>query len=182
MRLAYQRYSGPRGFTTDDFLGVVREVGGADVASWLSRVVSTTEELDYAEALSWFGVEFSKEPRRQNPDEPREEKAFLGASTRNDAGRLVVMEIKRGTPAFDAGVSVDDEIVAIDGFRVAPDGLDTRLEQYRPGDSATLTIARRARLLQIPVKFGAEPENQWHLRRVEKPSAEQTEHFAAWLH
>jgi hypothetical protein len=31
---------------------------------------------------------------------------------------------------------VDDEILAIDDYRVRADRLDNRLEQYRPGDKA----------------------------------------------
>ncbi|HSP34120.1 MAG TPA: PDZ domain-containing protein [Thermoanaerobaculia bacterium] len=180
MRLAYHRFSGPRGFTTEDFLGVVREIGGADVASWLNRAVSTAEDLDYADALSWFGLEFRKQPLRNDDDAP-EQKAYLGATTRADNGRLVVNEVRRETPAYESGLSVDDEILAIDGFRVPPDGLDARLEQYKEGDAATLTVARRGRLISIPVKFASEPENVWRLRRVEKPTEDPSAHFARWL-
>ena len=182
MRTAYQRFSGPRGFTTDDFVGVVREVGGADAASWLSHVISTTDELDYSDALSWFGLEFRKAKRRtDDDDEPKPEKAYLGFTARADSGRLLVTQVKRGTPAFDAGVNVDDEIIALDDYRVPPDGLDTRLEQYKAGDTAALVVARRGRLRTLPVKFAADPENVWKLHVVEKATPEQTRHFNRWL-
>jgi len=182
MRTAYQRYAGPRGFTTDDFVGVVRDLGGADVASWLNRVISTTEELDYNDALSWFGLEFTKQKKQLDEnDEPKPEKAYLGLTTKTDAGRLVVTQVKRGAPAFDAGVNVDDEIIAIDDYRVPPDGLDTRLEQYKAGDTASLVIARRGHLHNVPIKFAAEPENVWKLRVVEKPTAEQKVDFSRWV-
>ncbi len=181
MRTAYQRYAGPRGFTTEQFLGVVRDVSNAAVASWLERAVSTTEELDYADALSWFGLEFLKDkPAANDKDKPG--KAYLGLTTRNQNGRLVVMQVKRGTPAFDAGVNVDDEIVALDEYRIPPDGLDTRLEQYKAGNGAVLLVARRGRLRAIPVRFGTEPENTWKLRALEKPAPEQSQHFNRWLH
>ena len=35
---------------------------------------------------------------------------------------------------IDAGLNVDDEILAIDDVRVRADGLAARLEQYKPGD------------------------------------------------
>ncbi|MGZ8830388.1 MAG: hypothetical protein ACXW2Q_08425, partial [Thermoanaerobaculia bacterium] len=78
--------------------------------------------------------------------------------------------------------NVDDEILALDDDRIPPDGLDTRLEQYKPGDEASLTVARRGRLRAIPVKFVAEPENVWKLHVVEKPAPEQKQHFNRWLH
>ncbi|HEX9160580.1 MAG TPA: PDZ domain-containing protein [Thermoanaerobaculia bacterium] len=183
MRTAYQRYSGARGFTTEQFLDVVREIGGADAASWLNRTISTTEDLDYTDALSWFGLEFHKEKPKQDDtsDADKNPKAYLGFTTHNDGGRLVVTQVKRGTPAFDAGVNVDDEIIALDDYRIAPDGLDTRLQQYKAGDEGALIVARRGKLRTIPVKFAAEPENGWKLRVGEKATAEQVQHREAWL-
>ncbi len=180
MRTAYQRYAGPRGFTTEQFAGVVRDVSSAEVASWLSRAISTTDELDYGDALSWFGLEFRTDPKK--PDDDEKPAAYLGLTARNDSGRLVVTQVKRGTPAFDAGVNVDDEIIALDDYRIPPDGLDTRLHQYEAGDEAMLVMARRGRLWTIPVKFAAEPENAWKLHTVEKTSPEEAQHFNRWLH
>ena len=63
----------------------------------------------------------------------RNPRAWLGAETRNDSGRLLVSSVRRETPALAAGLNVDDEILAIDDVRVRADGLSARLEQYRPG-------------------------------------------------
>ena len=180
MRRAYQRYAGARGFTTEQFVDVVREISGAGVATWLDRAITTTDELDYRDALSWFGIELQKETK--NADDEKPVRAYLGLTTRVEGGRLLVTQVKSGTPAFDAGVNVDDELIALDDYRIPPDGFDTRLEQYKGGDEATLTVARRGRLRAIPVKFATEPENEWKLHTLEKPSTEQTQHFNRWLH
>ena len=71
--------------------------------------------------------------------------------------------MKRDTPAFGAGLNVDDEIVAIDQVRVRTDRLDERLEQYTPGDRISLLVARRDRLLSLNVVLGAEPPRTWRL-------------------
>ena len=39
-------------------------------------------------------------------DSSRAARAFIGGGTRNDAGRLVVTSVRRGTPAIDAGLNV----------------------------------------------------------------------------
>ena len=56
MRLAYQRYSGEKGFTAEQFRRTAEEVCGADLGAWFKRAISSTEELDYTEALDWFGL------------------------------------------------------------------------------------------------------------------------------
>ncbi len=80
-----------------------------------------------------------------------------------DAGRLVVSQIQRGTPAHDAGLNVDDEILAMNGFRVRADQLAVRLDQYKPGDKVALLVARRDQLLTLEAEFGAEPARQWRI-------------------
>ncbi|HMF15227.1 MAG TPA: hypothetical protein VKE94_23090, partial [Gemmataceae bacterium] len=59
MRLAYRRYSGAKGFTPEQFRKTTEEVAGVDLQAWFEKAVSSTEELDYAEALDWFGLRFA---------------------------------------------------------------------------------------------------------------------------
>ena len=59
MRLAYERYSGEKGFTAEQFRKTAEEVAGGDLRAWFKKAVGSTEELDYAEALDWFGLRFA---------------------------------------------------------------------------------------------------------------------------
>jgi predicted metalloprotease with PDZ domain len=59
MRLAYERYSGEKGFTADQFRQTAEEVAGVDLKAWFTKAITSTEELDYAEALDWFGLRFA---------------------------------------------------------------------------------------------------------------------------
>ena len=58
MRLALQRYGGSRGFTAEDFRRTASEVAGTDLSAWFARAVASTEELDYDQALDWYGLRF----------------------------------------------------------------------------------------------------------------------------
>jgi len=58
MRLAYQRYAGARGYTPEELQAVASEVAGADLRAWFHTALASTEELDYNEALEWFGLRF----------------------------------------------------------------------------------------------------------------------------
>jgi predicted metalloprotease with PDZ domain len=59
MRLAYQRYSGAKGFTPEQFRKTTEEVAGVDLQAWFKKSVGSTEELEYAQALDWFGLRFA---------------------------------------------------------------------------------------------------------------------------
>jgi predicted metalloprotease with PDZ domain len=60
MRLAYKRYSSARGFTPDEFQAAASEVAGSDLRPFFHSVLDTIEELDYREALDWFGLRFAE--------------------------------------------------------------------------------------------------------------------------
>lgn len=184
LRLAYERYSGERGYTTEDFHGVIREVAGTDLGPWLERAVGSTAELDYAEALEWYGLRFGEDEEEKaaaekEPEEPKA--AWLGADTEVQGGRLTVTVVKRGTPAAEAGVNVGDEILALGDYRIPPEGLDDRLKAYRPGEKSTLLVARRERLVALPVTLGEKPRNLWKLEPSPKATPEQKARLTAWL-
>jgi len=74
MRLAYQRYGGERGFPADQFRETAEEVAGVDLKEWFRKTISSTEELDYTEALDWFGLRFNtQDPARAWTLEIRED-------------------------------------------------------------------------------------------------------------
>jgi len=157
---------------------VVREVAGSDYSAWWTSVLQTTDEMSYDEPLEWLGLRFR--PVDQAPGAGAG-KAWLGATTKNDGGRLLVTQVKRGTPAHQAGVNVDDEILAIDDFRVRADGLDRRLEQYAPGRAVSLLVARRDELVRIPVTLGREPADTWRLEPLPDATPEQQARRKAWM-
>jgi predicted metalloprotease with PDZ domain len=186
LRWAYRRYSGERGYTAEQFRKVLEEVAGTDFseksADWLTRAVESTEELDYQEALDWYGLRFASTEEKKEGGEPQESPgAWMGVDFDRDGGRIVVTQVKRGTPAYEAGVNVDDEILAIDDYRVLPDGIENRLKAYRPGEQATLLVARRERLTRLPITVGEKPENRWKLEARPDATEEQKARLAAWL-
>jgi predicted metalloprotease with PDZ domain len=174
MRLAYERYSGETGYTLEQFYQTMSEIAGTDLRAWFSATVESPEELDYTETLEWFGLRF-------RPCDTRHVRAWSGAMTRNDNGRLVVSGVRRDTPAYEGGLNVDDEILAIDDVRVRADGLTGRLEQYKPGDTIAVLVARRDRLTHLNMTLAADPGRAWKLDVSPTATARQREQLASWL-
>ncbi len=174
MRLAFARYSGARGFTPEQFRQTASEVAGTDLSAWFVQALESTDEIDYTPALEWYGLEFAA--RRP----PADAAGWIGAKTKIDAGRLIVENVPRGTPAFEAGLNPGDEILAIDDFRVPPEKIDDRLQAYHPGQKVTLLIARREELKRLPITLGLEPLDSWNLVPRQNATTAQRAHFAAW--
>jgi predicted metalloprotease with PDZ domain len=179
MRLGYERYSGARGFSSAEFRALAQEVAGADLGGWFHTALETTDELDYGEALDWFGLRFRPEDAKEKEKSP--EKVWLGLVTKPEGGRLMVSQVKRETPGFAAGFNAGDEIVAIGDYRVRPEQWKDRLEQYRPGETVSVLVARRDRLIRLEATFAKDPGERWRLEPSPTATGEQVAHRRAWL-
>jgi predicted metalloprotease with PDZ domain len=177
MKLAFTRFSGDRGFTPEDFRKTAGEVAGTDLSAWFRAALESTEEIDYRPALEWYGLEFGPSPIKDE-DVTR---ARIGAMTQDTGGRLIVTNVPRGTPAFDAGLNPGDEIVAIGGFRVTPDQYVARLETLVPGKDAPVVVARHDALKGLTIKIVEAPIPMWELRASPKVTPEQQARLAQWL-
>lgn len=191
MRLAYARYSGEQGYTPEQFYACASEVAGRDLSRWFGETVESTRELDYGPLLAHYGLRFADPERREDKDaKSTAEKSdadapipgWIGLVTRDSGGRLLVSRVDRDTPAYAAGFNVDDEILAVDTYRVLPGEWSDRLKQYSPGDRAAVVIARRQRLLTIDVTFEKEPADPWKIELDPDASAEAKEARRRWLH
>ncbi|HEY0187454.1 MAG TPA: trypsin-like peptidase domain-containing protein [Cellulomonas sp.] len=95
------------------------------------------------------------------------EHAFLGVGLSDGtatadgvtrAGALV-MSVTSGSPASDAGIEVDDTIVAIDGKAVAgAESLTGYVRAYASGDQVTLTLVRDGESLDVDVTLATREE------------------------
>ena len=171
---------GRKGFTAEQFRGLAQEVAGIDLSAWFRKVLETTEELDYAEALDWFGLRFAKDEKK-NQAASKPPKAWLGLVTKNEEGRLMVNQVKRGTPGYEAGFNVGDEILAIGDDRVPADQWSKRMECFAPGEKVSILISRRDRLQRLDATFGQEPPRQWGLEANPEATEAQKAQRKAWI-
>ncbi|MFL6289592.1 MAG: M61 family metallopeptidase [Thermoanaerobaculia bacterium] len=192
LRLAWKRYSGERGFQPGELRAVVREVAGTDLDPWMARALESAGELDYTEALEWYGLRFVESEEENGngnsdggkaKDDKKDEEppGWLGIETEVQAGRVVVSQVKRDTPAYEAGVNVGDELIALGEYRVPPEGWKDRLKAYRPGQKDSLLVARRERLMRLPVVFGEKPKLLWKLEPDPEATVEQRGRLEDWL-
>ncbi len=178
MRLAYARFAGS-GYTHEGFREVLEEVAGRSLQGFYARYVEGTEELDYTPALRWFGLRFAGEG-----DGEREEPAGgLGVRVERREGRLFVAHVLRGGPGWRAGVSAGDELLAIDGYRVASRrGLEALQERLRPGEDVTVLLVRRSRVRSLRLTVGMrEPVERWRLEADPAASGVQRARRRSWL-
>lgn len=183
MRYLYQRYpiTGP-GIPEDGaVLAAIEAIGGTDsgLRSLYERYVVGVEELDYAAALAVVGLEPRWQYRRPRPD--GQPPAWLGVNWKKQGERTIVATVRSDGPAYEEGVYADDELVALDGWRVNEERLQQQLLERRPGDVVRLTLFRGDALIEVPVTLAVAPYDMLSLVNVAAPTAAQLHARSAWL-
>ena len=104
-----------RGFTDAELQKMLEKLVGHDLDDFFADYVYGTERIDYAAWFDRIGVEVVDDYSGIGP-------VRIGAAMGSDN---VVTRVVRGLPAYEGGLSVQDEILAIDGQRVRgrPQGL-----------------------------------------------------------
>lgn len=183
LRLAYQRYAGAHGYRPEDFRDCVREVAGPNVAAWVEKAERQVTDLVYNEVLDHFGLRFRAPatPPAGNAGRDQTVRGWLGAETKVNGASVFVTAVLRGAPAFDAGLSVDDEILAIGDRRIAASIWPRLGEYYHAGETVEMLVARLGQLVKIPVTFQEEPRRSWQLEALPNPANAQRDALDAWL-
>lgn len=183
MRLAYQRFSGDTGFTPGEFRDCIRETAGREVAEWVEKLENEAADFDYTAELAHFGLRFQPPASETARDGEHEKQpaGWLGAGTRVNGASVFIASVPRNTPAYEAGLNVDDEILAIGDRRVSATFWPRLGEYYRPGDTAELLVARRGALVKLPATFRAEPVFSWRLETSPGQTQAQRASLDLWL-
>ena len=74
---------------------------------------------------------------------------FSGIEARTERGHATVTQVHTGSPAAVAGVYAGDEIVAVDGWRADEKAWRQRLAERGAGETVTLALFRRDRLVEV---------------------------------
>jgi predicted metalloprotease with PDZ domain len=179
LRFLYERYYKvlARGFSEEEFREACEMIAGSPLDEILDRYAHGTEEMDFARYLAYAGMQLTQVAGDQN----LRSKAYMGISLQNIDGRPVIVGVPAGTPAYDQGLNVNDEIVGMDGFRVSMETVQSRMEQKAPGASIELLIARADRLRTISIRLGEKVTEESKVEKMKDPSPEQKAIYQSWL-
>ena len=112
---------------------------------------------------------------------PASEPSYFGANLAQSNDRLNVTSVLAGSPAYNAGLNANDQIVAVDGMRATLDFLNARLNEHKTGDEIRVTVFRNDDLRTLTVKLGARPGSGYRIVPVATPTAEQSRLYEQWM-
>lgn len=142
-RLYYNFAQNNKGYTEKDFIDQLENICGYSFQDFFNDYVhgSTPYETILLEALDFFGLELFQTPSNSYSE------ANLGMKTVHQSNHLLISAIYPGSPADMAGLSLGDELIALNTIKLNHD-LDSYLN-YFDASSKTLSFFRNGKLLQL---------------------------------
>jgi predicted metalloprotease with PDZ domain len=144
------------------------QVARAPMDDFFRRYIHGKDELPLPALLRTAGLVVAERPEwaleAEKPDGDRDRvrerrlRAWTGIALHPD--RLLVRNVVPDSPAWRAGITFGDDIVAVDGHRVAPATFAKRIADRDPGDRCRITYFRRDSLEEATLTLAENPERK----------------------
>jgi len=154
------------------FIELVRGYAGSSLADELKTWVEQAQSLPLAELLPLLGLSVDYRPQHHpkdwsGPAAHRYPVPAFGASYTASAEGLLIQQVQQGSAAYQAGLMVHDQIIAIDGVKATESNFQAVLSQTSIGSNINLHLFRRQRLVCLPFTLTLAPANLVMLRQNE---------------
>ncbi|WP_444996115.1 M61 family metallopeptidase [Aliikangiella sp. IMCC44359] len=163
-----------RGFDSAEVIAIASELTGENFEQWWQESIVSPLNVNFDDLLNHAGLKFV-------PLDDQHYVAWIGVDTSEEKGALILNGVEKGGPAWKAGLTTDDELVAIDGFKVNHSTFKAQIAKYKPGTKIELAIFRNDKLQKRVVTLGKITKKTRKIELVESPSQAQKSYFKAWL-
>ena len=133
-----------RGFTDAEFKACLTKHVGQDMNEFFLKYIDGTEVIPYSMYFLPLGVEVN---------DVGGVKPVFGANVAEEGGKVIIKSIRANSSAEDAGLSVNDEVIACMNYRVDKSMLDALMNGAAVGDEFELTISRDKLMRKVIVKI-----------------------------
>jgi predicted metalloprotease with PDZ domain len=141
-----------------------------ELDAFFDRYVNGTDELPLPALWRRAGLTVREQAEWQGDDvdavRAARARAWTGLALHE--GRTTVRNVVPDSPAWRAGLTFNDELVAVDGARVTPTTFAKRVGDRRPGQQSTITYFRRDELATASLTLVESPERKLVIKPDEK--------------
>lgn len=143
-----------RGFTDQEFKKELESFIGQDLTEFYAKYIDGTEIPPYRSIFGQVGL-LANDFTSVSPS--------FGASLKQEGGKVIVRSVRRGSAAEDAGISVNDEIIGCNGYRVDQKSLEATMNALNENDDIELLVSRDEILFSVRVNMTTYTRPQFKL-------------------
>lgn len=149
-----------RGFTHDEFISVCSNLANRDMRWYFDDVIFSTKPLDYNTLFAKYGI-VAKDQNEASPS------PWTGVKSKMDGGKNILTTVYANSPALDAGLSVNDEVISINNWRVNKE-IEKYDESHKTGEEVEILYSRDSKLLTSKLTFVNSPFVKYDLEVTDK--------------
>ena len=170
----YQHFKIPMGYKVQDIQNILTKLTGKDYQPWWQEFVNQPFSIEFDTLLAQAGLmtTYGDKPKSQ---------VDTGIGLSGLHGDLVLATVAKNSPAWKAGLTAGDELVALNGLKVTAEGLSKRFNDFEPGDTVTLTVFSNDRLKELSMVLGEQPKGKLAITALKQVTDKQKAFFKAWL-
>jgi predicted metalloprotease with PDZ domain len=165
------------GYQEQDILALVNEVSGSDFSDFFDAYVYTASdfEIPLNDCLLYLGIQLIKEPSKFVCENK------FGFKTIENGVFVKVVSVAPDSPAWQAGLFVGDEIIAINKI-VLKNNFEGWLQYFSAGDEISITVNNTEQLKVLHLQAKNET-NKYFFNPVLKLTENETARasFDAWM-
>jgi predicted metalloprotease with PDZ domain len=180
MRLLYENHALPKpGFSDAELKAAFEKIAGTDFTDFYAKYVSGTVDIDWNRFLGHAGLQLTKGYSNDVQGQETPPRGFIGV--RLKPGGTGIANVYADTPAYNDGLNVNDEIIAVNGQRVDNAGFIEFIAALPIGKPATFAVFRREKLISLPVTIARQPPDRYVITAMKEADASQLAIRRSWL-
>nr|WP_256435622.1 PDZ domain-containing protein [Aliikangiella sp. G2MR2-5] len=161
-------------FDTAEVVATIEKLTNKLYKNWWRENIESPKDIDFNNLLNKVGLEFA-------PVKNSDNKVWMGFESKEQGSLIQLTSVEREGPAWEAGLTSGDILLAIDKRQVDSKSLEKWLIQYNEGDEVELTLFRDRQLIKRHLKLTKRLSKKRKIRFLESPSETQKAFFKAWL-
>jgi predicted metalloprotease with PDZ domain len=172
-RTMFERFPLGTGYTNDDFKKICEELCGGSFDEVFSNYVYGVKPLEWEKYLSYAGLQLKSDDSIVTP--------VVGIALSNFDDKVFISGILAGSSAERAGLSAEDEIIAIDGIKADYKIIEKRLKELKKGEKVRLTVFKNDKLKEISLALQDRNVRKYSIEKTSSPAEMQKSIFEKWL-
>jgi len=163
-----------KAYDVDLLLEALQGITGDDYRTWWHTNVDQPLEMDFNEMIKQVGLKFKKV-------EEKDHKVWTGFTSKDKKGLITLDKVEKNSPAWRAKLTTNDQILAINGYKVTQENLEKWLTQFKSDDEIMISFFREQYLMSTKLVLSQTTKKPIALELDFEATNKQKAFFKAWL-
>lgn len=160
------------GYDLTDFKKVCEELSNKNLNEFFNKYVYGVAPIPWEKYFNVVGFELMKKDSIQQP--------LIGISVQESNEKTIVTNISSGSPFFNSGLDVGDEIISINDKRVKGNFANST-SQLKINEKISILFSHGDDVKIISLNLNIAKQDAYILKQISNPSAIQKQTYLSWL-